>query len=35
MERFGTVIGLKPEAEKEYHEGHSAVWPEVIETIRQ
>ncbi len=35
MKRFGMVIGLRPEAEKEYRERHAAVPPEVLETIRQ
>ena len=35
MKRFGMVIGLKPEAEEKYREHHAAVWPEVLETIRQ
>ena len=35
MKRFGMVIGLKPESEKEYRDCHRAVWPEVLETIRQ
>ncbi len=35
MKRYGTIIGLKPEAEKEYRRYHAAVWPEVLETIRQ
>src|ERR1017187_1840787 len=35
MQRFGMVIGLKPEAEQQYREHHAAVWPEVLETIRQ
>jgi L-rhamnose mutarotase len=35
MKRFGMVIGLKPESEKEYRKHHAAVWPEVLETLRQ
>ena len=35
MKRFGMVIGLKREGEKEYRERHAAVPPEVLETIRQ
>jgi L-rhamnose mutarotase len=35
MKRFGMAIGLKPAAEKKYREHHAAVWPEVLETIRQ
>jgi L-rhamnose mutarotase len=33
MTRYGTVIGLKPEAEAKYREYHAAVWPGVLETI--
>jgi L-rhamnose mutarotase len=29
------VIGLKPDAEQRYKEYHVAVWPGVLETIRQ
>jgi len=35
MKRYGMVIGLKPEAEKEYRQYHAAVWPEVLETIHR
>ena len=35
MRRFGMVIGLKREAEEAYRKHHAAVWPEVLETIRQ
>ncbi|WP_321474222.1 L-rhamnose mutarotase [uncultured Paludibaculum sp.] len=35
MTRYGMVIGLKPEAEQQYREHHAAVWPEVLEMIRQ
>lgn len=35
MKRFGMVIGLRPEAEKEYRERHAAVPPDVLGTIRQ
>ncbi len=35
MKRYGMVIGLKPEAQAEYCRFHAAVWPEVLETIRQ
>ena len=34
MTRYGTVIGLKPEAEQKYKEYHAAVWPGVLATIR-
>jgi L-rhamnose mutarotase len=33
MTRYGMVIGLRPEAEKQYREYHAAVWPGVLETI--
>jgi L-rhamnose mutarotase len=29
------LIGLRPEAEREYREIHAKVWPAVLETIRQ
>jgi L-rhamnose mutarotase len=29
------LIGLRPEAEREYCEYHAKVWPEVLDTIRQ
>ncbi|HYW48510.1 MAG TPA: L-rhamnose mutarotase [Bryobacteraceae bacterium] len=35
MKRFGMVIGVKPQAEKDYCGYHAAVWPEVLEMIRQ
>ena len=34
MKRYGSVIGVKPEAIEEYKKFHSAVWPEVLEMIR-
>src|SRR4051812_34719307 len=34
MKRYGAVIGLKPEAVEEYKKFHSAVWPEVLNKIR-
>jgi L-rhamnose mutarotase len=34
MQRFGTTIRLRPEAEVEYKRYHRAVWPEVLRTIR-
>ena len=33
MERYGTVIRLKPGALDEYVRLHEAVWPEVLATI--
>lgn len=35
MKRYGMVIGLKPEAEQKYREYHAAVWPGVLDRIRQ
>ena len=35
MQRFGMVLRLKPEAVDEYRKYHEAVWPEVLDTIRQ
>ena len=34
MQRFGSVIRLKPGIEEEYRRYHVAVWPEVLEKIR-
>jgi L-rhamnose mutarotase len=34
MIRYGTVIGLRPEADQMYKEHHAAVWPGVLKTIR-
>jgi L-rhamnose mutarotase len=33
MQRFGTVVGLKPGSEEEYLRYHAAVWPEVVDKI--
>src|SRR5919197_1577865 len=33
MKRYGSVIGLRPEAIDEYKKYHVAVWPEVLDTI--
>lgn len=33
MQRFGQIIGVKPEAIEEYERLHVAVWPEVLATI--
>ena len=33
MERFGQVIGLKPEKFEEYKQLHANVWPEVLQMI--
>ena len=35
MKRYGSVIGLKPEAVAEYKRLHAAVWPEVLRQIEQ
>ena len=35
MERFGQVIGLKPERYAEYVAAHAAVWPGVLAKIRE
>lgn len=33
MERYGQVIGVRPDRLEEYIEAHAAVWPGVLETI--
>lgn len=33
MQRFGQLIGIKPEAVAEYERLHAAVWPAVLATI--
>lgn len=33
MQRFGQVIGIKPEHVEEYERLHAAVWPGVLATI--
>jgi L-rhamnose mutarotase len=35
MKRYGQVIGVKPEAFERYKIYHSAVWPEVLDMIKQ
>jgi L-rhamnose mutarotase len=35
MKRYGLVLKVKPEKLEEYKRLHRAVWPEVLETIRQ
>jgi|SRR5438477_10188735 len=35
MKRFGMMIKLKPAAEETYRNYHAAVWPEVLEMIRE
>ena len=34
MKRYGMVVGLKPEKLEEYKKLHSAVWPDVLKTVR-
>ncbi len=34
MKRYGMVIRLKAERSEEYKRLHAAVWPEVLQTIR-
>jgi len=35
MKRYGSVIGLQPEKIEEYTKLHAAVWPGVLEMLRQ
>jgi L-rhamnose mutarotase len=35
MKRYGSVIKIKPEAIDKYKRYHAAVWPEVLDMIRQ
>jgi L-rhamnose mutarotase len=35
MQRYGSVIKLKPEKEAEYKQLHANAWPEVLDMIRQ
>jgi L-rhamnose mutarotase len=35
MKRYGSLIGLRPEAVDEYKNRHAAVWPEVLTMIRK
>ncbi len=34
MKRYGSLIGLRPEKIGEYKRLHAAVWPEILEKIR-
>lgn len=34
MKRIGSIIGINPEKLEEYKKLHSAVWPQVLETIK-
>ena len=35
MKRYGSVIGVRPEAIAEYKRVHAAVWPEVLKQIER
>lgn len=35
MQRFGLVIGVKPDQIEEYERIHREVWPEVLDNIRR
>jgi L-rhamnose mutarotase len=35
MQRYGSVIKVRPEKLEEYKRYHAAVWPEVLATIRR
>jgi len=35
MKRYGMVIGIQPEKVAEYKRLHAAVWPDVLEMIRE
>jgi L-rhamnose mutarotase len=35
MERYGSVIKVRPEKVEEYRELHAKVWPSVLEMIRE
>jgi len=35
MQRYGSVIGLRPEKMEEYKKLHAAVWPDVLKMIRE
>jgi L-rhamnose mutarotase len=35
MQRYGSVIRLKPEKREEYRQLHAGVWPEVLGMIRE
>jgi L-rhamnose mutarotase len=34
MKRYGSLIGLRPEKLDEYKQLHAAVWPEILEKIK-
>lgn len=35
MKRFGQLIGVKAECLEDYKKYHAAVWPEILDMIRQ
>jgi L-rhamnose mutarotase len=35
VKRYGSLIGLRPEALNEYNTYHAAVWPEVLAMIQK
>ena len=35
MKRYGQLIGVKPAELEEYKRYHAAVWPEILDMIRQ
>jgi len=35
MTRYGSVIGVRPEAVQQYKKRHAKVWPEVLDVIRR
>jgi L-rhamnose mutarotase len=35
MKRYGMIIGLRPEKLEEYKRLHAAVWPDVLQRIKQ
>jgi L-rhamnose mutarotase len=35
MQRYGQLIGVKPEVLEDYKRYHAAVWPEILDMIRQ
>ena len=35
MKRYGSVIGVRPEKLEEYKKLHAAVWPAVLDMIRE
>jgi L-rhamnose mutarotase len=35
MQRYGSVVGLKPSKLRQYVKLHAAVWPDVLKTIKR